>query len=559
MLTELVVEGLGVIDRAELHLSSGSSALTGETGAGKTLLVAALGLLLGARSDKNLVRQGATAARVDARFELTSDHPAMAALQEQELVESDASEVILSRSVGADGKSKARINGRPITLAILQEVGRSLVEIAGQNEHHELNSPTAQRELLDSFAGQEVQRLAADVAREVSDLMRARAQLEASRSSERDRARELDILTFEIKEIDEAGLRTGELAELTEAAGKLEHADAIAQAISAATQKLKGDSGIGELLAGAVTDIELVQDKDPTLTPLLDRLRSIAIEVADVVEELARASVQSDPALLASTRDRLAQLNRLLKKYGASEEEVLSYLARSKERADAIGGSDLAEERLLKEIEVAERRAMDTARKLSDHRRRAAQGLKQRIEVSLADLALADARFEVEFSERELYQGGLEAVQFSISANVGEAPRPLAKVASGGELSRISLALRLLARSGSATTMVFDEVDAGVGGEAARAVGRYLAELGERDGAQVLVVTHLPQVAAFAENQYRVSKSTAGDRTASLVEKIEGEARVEELSRMLAGLPESERAREHAQELLEIAGRQGRS
>lgn len=560
MLTELVVEGLGVIDRAELGLTLGSSALTGETGAGKTLLVAALGLLLGARSDKSLVRQGADAARVDARFLVGADHPVAAFLAAQGVVthQQDENEVVLSRTVGVDGRSKARINGHLVTLSVLQEAGRSLVEIAGQSEHHELSNPTAQRHLLDAFAGPVATGLAQTVARDMSELADLRAALDALRRSERDRARELDVLRFEIEEIEQVAPKVEESEELVQRAQRLEHADAIATGLGAAIDKLKGEGGASELISHAERELQSLADKDSEASKLAERLRSVAVEVVDISDELSRRTIQADPHALGTTRDRLGELSRLLRKYGPTEVDALEYLEKSKARAAGLEGSGLDAERLEKHIEETETRALESSRRLSDERERAARTLEASTEGMLKDLALSDARFRVELESRDLYGGGLETVTFSIAANMGETPRPLGKVASGGELSRIALALRLLTRTGTASTLVFDEVDAGVGGEAARAVGRCLAALGEREGTQVLVVTHLPQVAAFADHQYRVSKVSSKGRTTSLVEEVDGDARVEELSRMLAGLPESERAREHAQELLELAVKQGR-
>lgn len=563
MLTELVVEGLGVIDRAELELKPGSSALTGETGAGKTLLVAALSLLLGARSDKALVRQGAPRARVDARFELSEAHPAWRLLQDHDLLDpagdaGSAGELLLTRTIAADGRSKAHINGRPVTLSLLQEVGRSLVEIAGQNEHQQLGSSTAQRQLLDASAGEDTVRLAAEVAERVRVLSRLGSELEELDSSERDRARELDVLRAEIKEIEAVDPRPDEIAELTRAAARLEHAEAIASALGAALARLKGDGGAGESLAAASKEIESLLELDASLADTAARLEQATIEVSDIAEELSRSDVQADPSNIAATRDRLASVKRLLRKYGATETEVLAYLDRARQRVQLLESSGTDRDRLAAEIADAEAGATELARELSKTREKAARALEERMRSTLGELALADASFEVEMTPQELYLGGLESIRFLIAANPGESPKPLGKVASGGELSRISLALRLLASTGDATTLVFDEVDAGVGGEAARAVGSCLARLGEVDGTQVLVVTHLPQVAAFADHQYRVSKTLADDRTASVVESVEGDDRIEELSRMLAGLPESDRAKEHAQELLELAGRQVR-
>lgn len=557
MLSELVVEGLGVIDHAELDLTDGSSALTGETGAGKTLLVAALGLLVGARADKGLVRTGSKRANVDARFTLPMDDPLRARLDELGLDDPDNDDVVLSRAIDAAGKSKARVNGRPVTLAVLREIGTHLLEIAGQSEHHRLSQASEQRLLLDAFGGPEAQDLARATEDAVRELSALTAELEALQSSVRDRARELDVLRFEIAEIQGVGPRTGEVDDLNREAARLENADAIAAGLAAALDRLRGDGGVGELLPDASAELGVIADKDPSLTPLITRLEAAAIEVADISDELARIAVPADPAVLAATRERLGILARLRRKYGATEEDVLAYLERCRVRATELEHASSAEDELVARVAASRESATATADRLSVARREAAPRLAVEVERMLADLALADARVEIELETRDLYAGGNESVVFKVAANQGEVVRPIAKVASGGELSRIALALRLLTSSGSASTMVFDEVDAGVGGEAARAVGRCLSELGKRAGAQVLVVTHLPQVAAFADHQYVVSKAADGGRTTSIVAKVEGETRVEELSRMLSGLPESERAREHAQELLELAVRQG--
>ena len=561
MLSELVVEGLGVIDRAELHLTEGSSALTGETGAGKTLLVAALGLLVGARSDRSLVRHGASSARVDARFSLAPNHPVRAPIVDLDL-DDQMDELVLSRTIDADGKSKARINGRPVTMAILHDIGSRLVEIAGQSEHHQLVDGRAQREVLDSFAGEEAVALAQVTAKAVEELHSLTGRLDELQSSERDRARELDVLRSEIAEIEAVAPRPSEGEDLAVGVKRLEHADAIASGIAAALEVLRGDRGIGELVPEARRDLDAIADKDPRIAPLVARLDAVSVEVTDIVDELVRLAVPADPSALAAARERIAELARVRRKFGASEEDVLAYRERSLARVAELEGAGSDEAALAAAVARARETAGSSAERLSHLRHIAATELGRAMERAMDDLALPDARFEVELEPRDLYRGGRESVAFKVTANPGEPVRPLAKVASGGELSRISLALRLLTSAGASTagtgtTMVFDEVDAGVGGEAARAVGECLARLGQRSGAQVLVVTHLPQVAAFADHQYVVAKDPTESHTTSVVTKVEGEARVNELSRMLAGLPKSERAREHAQELLELAVRQG--
>ena len=552
----MVVEGLGVIDRAELQLTTGSSSLTGETGAGKTLLVAALGLLIGARTDRGLVRHGSAEARIEARFVLAADHPIVASLQERDLAAGsapDGAELVLMRSIGAEGRSKARVNGHLVPLSTLQEIGSSLIEIAGQHEHLDLARGRVQRDLLDTFAGPEARSLAEAITERMTELGRLEAELQGLQTSERDRVRELEVLRYEVKEITDTAPRPGESEELRMEASRMEHASAIAEGIRSALVSLRGDGGVGELLPAAAEALGTVVDKDDRLVELKRRLDAVLLEVEDVADELVRYPVTSDPSVLAELRDRLSVLLRLQKRFGSSDEEVLAYLARSLARIEELEGASWTEEGLTRQIARLRSEITGDAEQLTVLRTRAAGDLASALRTLLAELALPDARFEVKLVPVELFAGGLETVEFLVAANEGEVPRPLNKVASGGELSRIALALRLLTSTGPATTLIFDEVDAGVGGTAARAVGRCLAELGRRPGLQVLVVTHLPQVAAAAERQYLVSKESVGRRTSSSVIEVAGEARVQELSRMLAGLPDSERAKEHAEELLELS------
>jgi DNA repair protein RecN (Recombination protein N) len=559
MLNELIVEGLGVIDRAELSLERGCCALTGETGAGKTLLVVALSLLLGGRAERTMVRQGAARARVEGRFTVPASHPAVGLLQAQGIVEQsddcDDVELIVSRAVEADGRAgKARINGRMVTVATLEEIGSSLGEIASQHAHRRLESAAAGVRILDAFAGGPVPALADEVSSAVRLAARARRRAEELRSGERERSRELDILRYEVAEIEGAGPSVGETERLTADARRLENAEALAIGIEGARSALHGEGGADELIAGAAADLNRLAEVDPELAALRERLEAAGVEVADIAGELSARVIVPDPEALDETRNRLALLARLKRKYGDDELAVLEFLQRARSRAAEIEATDTDRAAVEAEAARLENHASELATRLSEHRRAAAPGLERAAQNLLGDLALPAARVHVAVEERALYEGGLEAVELRVAANPGETPRPIAKAASGGELSRISLALHMLTSSQTAETMVFDEVDAGVGGEAAHSVGRALARLGETSGAQVLVVTHLPQIAAHAGWQYRVTKAGSGARVTARVEKVEGAERVAELSRMLAGLPASERAREHAQELLDVAG-----
>ena len=555
MLTELVVEDLGPIERAEMALHGGSSALTGETGAGKTLVVAALSLLLGDRADKQMIREGANEARVEGRFVVSAAAPAAAILAERGLVGEDqiASEVeiVIARSVSPAG-SKARVNGRLAPISLLAEVGPLLVEIAGQHEHQRLTGRRHQRDLLDAFIGDAAIELAGRVRDRVRAAAEARKELEAAVSGQRDRARELDVLRFEIDEIEGAGVSPGEIEGLTTEAARLEHAEAMAAAVAAASDSLTGEGGAHDLVTRALGALAAVDLDAAGIDDVARRLEACSYELQDAAQELSGRVRDPDPVALEAIRDRLGALGKLRRKYGDDESEILDYLDRARARADQLAAVDAgidSARRLAAELTEA---AQDDARRLSELRRGAAPRLARSVETLLAELALPGARFEVSLAAEELHEGGIESVEFLVATGAGESPRPLAKIASGGELSRIGLALHRLVDRGLATTLVFDEVDAGVGGEAAQAVGKALARLAHDAHAQVLVVTHLPQVAAFADAQYRVVR-TDGARRGVAVDRVDGAERVAELSRMLAGLPKSERAREHAQELLDLA------
>lgn len=556
MLEDLVVEGLGVIEHAEVHLSRGSTAITGETGAGKTLVVAALGLLRGGRADKTSIRTGTDRAIVEGRFTLPGDHPCAAKLMEYGVGDGAeaVTELVVSRSVSAQG-SKARINGRLVTLSVLSEIVGELVEIAGQNEHQRLGDARYQRALLDRYAGQEALDLSAGVSAAVAEASEANRRGTALKEAERERSREMDVLRFETEEISEAGLAVGEWERLTIEAQRLENAETIASGLQETSSTLRDEGGAEDLLGRAESLLRSLTAHDPDLDPLAARLEQARLEINDVAAELVARSAEPDGERLAEIRDRLDRINKMKRKYGDDEQAVLTYLEEAGARLLELESAASDAEMWLERSQELFTQALTDAERLSELRKAAAAALESEIEERLVSLAMGNARFRVVLESRDLYPGGLEAVIFCASANSGEVPRPIAKAISGGELSRIALALHLACATESASTLVFDEVDAGVGGKAAQEIGRCLSALADRTGSQVIVVTHLPQVAAFADNHLRVSKVDDGAGTRALVEPIDISERVKELSRMLAGMPDSEGGRQHARELLSLAGR----
>jgi DNA repair protein RecN (Recombination protein N) len=532
MLTEIRVRDLGVIEDLVLPLGPGMTALTGETGAGKTLVVEALELLVGGRAEAQLVRAGAESAVVEGRF-----------------VEDDGRECVLSRELPANGRSRSYADGRMATAQALSDLGANLVDLHGQHAHQSLLHQGAQRRALDHFAG-------ADTA-EVEALEVAVARLDERLAElggdERSLAREVDLLRFQLGELDAARLEDADEEErLTEEAEVLARAEELRRAAREAHDALTGPQDGRHVLPGAA---DLVGSagaglrKHTALADLADRLAAAGAEIEDVAEELRRREegFWEDPARLAEVQARRQLLRDLRRKYGESLGSVVAFREEARTRLSDIEAGEarrgeIASERAsrLGELEAAERR-------LAGQRREAAPALASAIEAHLRELALERARFDIEVEGR---RG--EQVTFLFGANPGEPALPLGKVASGGELARAMLAIRLVL-SEAPPTLVFDEVDAGVGGAAALAVGAALAELA-RDH-QVLVVTHLAQVAAFADAQVAVHKEVRDGRTVATARVVAGEDRVRELSRMLSGRPDSATARQHAEELLATARR----
>ncbi|HYP24382.1 MAG TPA: DNA repair protein RecN, partial [Actinomycetota bacterium] len=395
--------------------------------------------------------------------------------------------------------------------------------------------------------------LAETVATEVRAAGAAERCLAEASEDERTRERTADLLRYEISEIDGAALRPGEVAELEAEATRLENAGALAEGIAEAESLLRGEGGAAESLATAQRVLEKLAAHDPALGALAARLASITYDVADAGDEVAGREVAPDPDALESTRSRLQLIRALARKYGDDEDAILEYREGAARRLAELDNADATLAALRDEVAAHRAAATEAATRLTELRRAAAPRLEEGVEALLGTLAMGGADFRVALETADLYEGGAETVEMLVSANPGEVPRPVAKVASGGELSRISLALHLLTSAGSVTTTVFDEVDAGVGGEAAQSIGRALAKLARTTGAQVLVVTHLPQVAAFADHQVVVTKDAEPSRTDAHVTLVAGDARLEELSRMLAGMRHSERARDHARELLDLA------
>jgi DNA repair protein RecN (Recombination protein N) len=560
MWQHLRLGSLGVIESAELDLDAGFTVITGETGAGKTMVVTALGLLRGGRADPGLVRHGERQARVEAGVEVGPGSRA-ARLVDDAGGEVDDGVLVLGRVLSAQGRSRAFAGGATVPAGLLSELTDELVAVHGQSDQHRLVRGPAQRSALDAFAGEPLAALVAEYEPRFRRLRAAEDRLRELREHAQERARELDLLTHGLAEIEAVAPVEGEDEQLVAEEGRLAHAEALVRAALTGHEGLAGDHGSAarDVVATATAALQDVAGHDPALDELAGRLREVGILLDEVAADLGSyaSGVEVDPARLASVQERRAALAGLQRKYGPTLADVLAWQHKAAVDAGELDHDDQAIASLQQEVATLGPEVLDLARRMSDVRRAAGERLAEQVGEELTQLAMPSARLEVRVvvpDEPTPGPHGVDEVELLFAANNGAAPRPLSKGASGGELSRLMLALEVvLADRTTVPTLVFDEVDAGIGGRAAVEVGRRLARLAE--GPQVLAVTHLPQVAAFAHHHFHVTKDDDGTVTSSSVVRLEGQQRVDELARMLAGQEDSEAAQAHARELLDLAGR----
>ncbi len=559
MIEEMRIRDLGVIVDTTLTLGPGFTAITGETGAGKTMVVTALGLLMGERSDAGAVRTGAAQARVSGIVR-TGD-PAVAELADELGGDIEDGELVLSRTVSAEGRSRASVGGASAPVGSLGRLAERLFAVHGQSEQLRLRSLAAQRDTLDRFGGEEISETLREYRATHRERQELTARVEELTSARDDRAAEADRLRAELEEIAGVDPQPGEETELAQRIDLLSNVEALRAATSTAHEALSSDSDdpmsrdAGELVDIALREVERVAEHDSRLESVLEILRGVSFQVAEAARELAVYAGDLDqdgPGELARANERLAALSGLFRIYGSDTAEVIDYSERASRRlAELDGDSDLIGE-LAAQLETAEAREASLAARLSELRASAAGRLSSLVTDELRQLALPDAEFVVRVSPLDGLGGsGGDEVQFLLSPHPGATPRPIAKSASGGELSRVMLALEVVvAGVDPVPTFVFDEVDAGVGGAAAIEIGRRLARLAR--SSQVIVVTHLAQVAAFANNHLQVVKDSAGGFTESSCRRLDGDERLGEMARLLSGLSDSSSALEHAAELLAL-------
>ncbi len=567
MIERLRIEQLALVDALELEFGPGLNVLTGETGAGKSIVLGALALLAGARADREAIREGADQAVVEAVFGIGGQPELAEALAERGLEDEDGA-LIVRRSLQRNGRGRAWVGGRLVPISTLAELFAGRIEVSSQHASQALLRAETQGRLLDHHGGLQGDRRAVEEG--VHELRAGRAELEALRTEAEERARREDFLAFQVKEIDEAGLDPAETTELEAEHRRLVHAERLAGEASGVVAALAGDpsggeaAAVGDRLAEAQRTLAALSELDPELGEAAERLAGAAAELADLARDLERYTgrIDADPARLAFVEERIEGLERLKRKYGARVEDILAFREQAALELAALGSSDERMGKLESEQAALHDKLAKRAAKLSRARRKAAKALAEAAETGVRELALAQARVEVALAPVPPEPGvpcgpsGAESAEILFSANEGEAPRPLRKVASGGELSRIFLALKnVLRETTQGMVLVFDEVDAGIGGAVAERVGGVLASLAREH--QVLCITHLPQIAAQPASHFRVAKGQAGGRTVSRVEALDDEGRVEEVARMAGGEAPGDETREHARSLLK--GAQGAS
>lgn len=551
MLKFLSVENFALIDRLEIEFSKGLNLITGETGSGKSILVDAVGLLVGRRASLEMVRQGFEQARVEGMFELSGEHPARVFLADAE-IPLEGGELIIRRNISRSGSNKIFINGVLSPLATLSQLGTFLADIHGQHEQQLLLRSSVQLQFLDAFSAHEP--LTQQVRESFHLLQGVRSELERLQASEQEKLQRLDTLHFQIADIDKLQLRAGLDVELEAERGLLASAEKRLSASQRAYQDIyeREESSLS-LLHQAKKELEELCELDPQLEPVMVKLSDSRYLLEEVAYQLRDYTnqIESNPGRLDAVQESLSEIQKARRKYGETVDEILAYLEKAQKEVLELSQCEAEIEQLAKKESQLESKYRALAQHLSRGRHQQAKLLSRQVERELTDLHMGNAAFTVQVntSDEKVTEQGMDQVEFLISANVGESSKPLAKIASGGELSRTVLALKsILTLEDYPKTLVFDEVDAGIGGRVASTIGEKLARLGTAH--QVFCVTHLPQVASYASQHFHVTKRPSAERTIVEIVPLEQKARVEEISRMMAGKALTDTTRKQARELL---------
>jgi DNA repair protein RecN (Recombination protein N) len=578
MLVELAIRNFAIIEAVQIPFGPGLNVLSGETGAGKSILIDALGAVLGDRVSTDMVRTGATSASIDATFDLTCvrHRDGLCRVLEELEVEENDGLLILSREIHAGGRSSARLNGRPTTVSILAQIGALLVDIHGQSEHLSLLKPAAQLQLLDRFA--DAVPLREEFSRKLDELRATQHALEQSQSGARERMQQVDLLRYQIEEISRAGLQPGEIEELTAERARLANADRLVHDAAAAYMALAGSDDLDTVgaaipsLRQAASEIASIDTIDPSISGLSERATELLYLLEDLATEVRtyQDTIDADPDRLTVVDERLAEIRQLQRKYGASVADILDHARAAEEELERLTGSEVDTEILSARADALSQEVETLAAQLSEKRAGVSESLAADVERSIARLNMGAAEFAVSLDRVEDTRGvpirdqaggekrflvdasGMDRVSFLIAPNPGEGLKPLSKIASGGETARLMLALKsILSEADQTPTLVFDEIDVGVGGRSGQVVGETLWSLTKNH--QVIVITHLPQIAAFGDLHFQIAKSERDGRVVSIIEALDESARQQELAAMLGGTPVTESALQSAAEMLDRA------
>ena len=551
MLLALSLRDFVIVDQLNLNFQTGFTVLTGETGAGKSITLDALGLLLGDKADYSQVRAGAKEAQLSALFDISQLPDLKNQLQEQGLLQDNAEELSIRRIIDAKGKSRSFINNQAATLVLLKQIGEQLIDIHGQNAHHSLNKESAQRQLLDAFSGSLV--LVDSVKQHYHSWQAAKQTLDDAQNQAETIAIERERLEWQFNELNQLNLHTGEWENLSQSHDNLAHAAELLQAAETTSEYIDGDDGLKSQLYRCQKNLESLRAIEPRFAESLDMLASIEAELSEVVANMRAVATNTElnPNELIAQEERMQALMSMARKYRVEPETL------PEKRAEIESG--LRDLQAAADVEALEQAVIETkavymeaAQTLSALRQQAAKKLSQETSLHMQDLAMKGAQFHIELLPSTPTAYGLEQIQYQVAANKGSPLRPLNKVASGGELARISLSLQVVTSQYThVPTLIFDEVDTGIGGGVAEMVGRALRALGKQH--QVLAVTHLPQVAACGENHWQVKKHSEGEQTVSEIQVLEAKHRIEEIARMLGGEKITDTTRSHAAELLQLA------
>lgn len=557
MLSDLQVKNFALINKVNINFKQGLNILSGETGAGKSIIIGALDLLLGARANTDVIRSGKKAAYISAFFQPT-EIKIINNILSQAGIEKEDSGILIAREIRENGRNRTLINGQLATLKIVKKISRYLIDIHGQHEHQLLLDQSSHLMILDAFIGKEIKELKSEIKDLYKNLSQIKKELSSVEIDDSQRARELDIINFQINEIEEAELKENEYDELKEEFKSLSHGEEIYKVVAELLTALSGDDysdqGIMDRLSQLKNNFSEIKDYNKTLEELNQKFADIYYALEEFIFELSdfESDFNYDEERISLVSDRLDLINTLLRKYGEDLEDVLAYLDELYQKRDKLENIEDKIKNLTKKKEEFESQILNKAEKLSIIRKKYAAKLVDKLRKELQDLAMEDVRFEVDFSEKEISADGIDQIEFLISPNRGEDLKSLSKIASGGELSRIMLSLKTItAGLDQVDTLVFDEVDSGVGGKTAAKMAEKLTQIS--DDRQIICITHLPQLASAADHHYLIKKEKGKKRTFTRIHSLDREERINEIARMIGGTTITDKTVAHAEEMLVLA------